>query len=162
MSPIRVSVSPKQTRTDRARFEKSVKRILNALGYTDVELSLLIVNDEEMQRLNREYRHVDAPTDVLSFPMWEGEFGDVCPELLGDVVISTETARMMSDQRGMSLEGIVDLLLAHGILHLVGFDHEKSDEEAETMERKTLELLELLGHRREDFSWYMKEESWQD
>lgn len=127
-----------------------------------MELSLLIVNDEEMQRLNREYRHVDAPTDVLSFPMWEGEFGDVCPELLGDVVISTETARMMSDQRGMSLEGIVDLLLAHGILHLVGFDHEKSDEEAETMERKTLELLELLGHRREDFSWYMKEESWQD
>ncbi len=127
-----------------------------------MELSLLIVNDEEMQRLNREYRHVDAPTDVLSFPMWEGEFGDVCPELLGDVVISTETARMMSDQRGMSLEGIVDLLLAHGILHLVGFDHEKSEEEAETMERKTLELLELLGHRREDFSWYMKEESWQD
>ncbi len=115
-----------------------------------------------MARLNREYRHVDAPTDVLSFPMWEGEFGDVCPELLGDVVISTETARMMSEERGVSIEAIVDLLLVHGILHLVGLDHERSEEEAEAMEQKTLELLALLGHRREDFSWYMKEETWQD
>ncbi len=123
-----------------------------------MELSLLIVNDKEMARLNLEYRHVDVPTDVLSFPMLEGEFGDVCPELLGDVVISRETAGMMSDERGMSLEAIEDLLLVHGILHLVGFDHEKSSEEAEVMERKTLELLALLGHSSEDFFWYMREE----
>ncbi len=127
-----------------------------------MELSILIVDDEEMAQLNGEYRRVDATTDVLSFPMWEGEGGEVCREILGDVVISAPTAYAMSRERGVSCEGVLDLLLVHGILHLVGFDHERGTREAQAMEIKTLDILEALGHRREDFDWYMKEEAWQD
>ncbi len=141
---------------------KTAKQILSALGYIDVELSLLIVDDEEMARLNREYRQVDSSTDVLSFPMWEGEYGDVCRELLGDVVISAPTAQAMSGERGISPDAVMDLLLVHGILHLVGFDHELGEEEAHAMEQKTLDLLVHLGHRREDFLWYTKEGTWHD
>jgi probable rRNA maturation factor len=114
----------------------------------------LIVDDEEIHDLNREYRNVDSPTDVLSFPMSEGEFGDIAPEMLGDVVISAPTADMMSLAHDCPLEAILDLLLAHGILHLLGYDHEQSEEEALAMEEKALELLQMLGHPAEDFRWY--------
>ena len=66
------------------------------MGFTDSELSILIVDDEEMARLNGQYRQMNTPTDVLAFPLLEGEFGNILPELLGDVVISVETAQVMS------------------------------------------------------------------
>lgn len=107
-----------------------------------------------MRRINREYRNVDAPTDVLSFPMGEGEFGEIEPNLLGDVVISAPTASAMAEEQGCSLTAVLDLLLVHGILHLVDYDHERSDEEARRMFQKTLDLLAELGHPRESFLWY--------
>jgi len=118
----------------------------------------VIVDDEEMAGLNREYRQVDSTTDVLSFPMQEGDFGDVCPELLGDVVISAPTAELMSRQQGCSFMQVVDLLLVHGILHLLGYDHEESEDEARIMEEKTLELLAMLGYSAESFEWYLRGE----
>lgn len=124
------------------------------MGYTEGELSISIVDDEEIQDLNLQYRNIDSPTDVLSFPMWEGEFGDVTPEMLGDVVISAPTADVMSLAHSCSLEAILDLLLIHGILHLLGYDHERSEEEAAAMEEKAIELLGMLGHPAEDFRWY--------
>ena len=123
------------------------------MGYTEVELSILVVDDEEMARLNLEYREVDATTDVLSFPMWEGEFGDVCEEMLGDIVISAETANLMSEQHGCPLSAIMDLLLVHSILHLLGFDHATSQESSQ-MDSKTVEILEMLGHDEGGFDWY--------
>jgi probable rRNA maturation factor len=139
---------------DKARIEKAAEKILNALGYTESELSILVVDDDEMRRINGEYRGVDAPTDVLSFPMHEGEFGEVAPELLGDVVISAPTAAAMAEEQGCPLSSILDLLLVHGILHLLDYDHEKSEEAAESMFAKTIEILTLLGHSRESFTWY--------
>jgi probable rRNA maturation factor len=127
------------------------------LGFTDSELSILIVDDEEMRRLNLQYRRVNATTDVLAFPMLEGECGDVAPELLGDVVISAPTAQGMSLLHHCSLSMVMDLLLVHGILHLLGYDHECNEEEAYSMEEKTLELLRVLGHAQESFDWYLKE-----
>lgn len=124
------------------------------MGYTDSELSILVVDNDEMRKINREYRHVDASTDVLSFPMGEGEFSDVEPELLGDVVISAPMAAAMAEEHGCPLSSVLDLLLVHGILHLVDFDHERSDEEAARMVRKTLELLAEMGHAQESFDWY--------
>jgi probable rRNA maturation factor len=124
------------------------------LGYTDSELSILVVDDEEMRNINRQYRQVDASTDVLSFPMGEGEFGDVEPDLLGDVVISAPTAAAMSEEHGCPLTSVLDLLLIHGILHLLDYDHEKSDTEASRMIGKTLQLLAELGHAEESFDWY--------
>ena len=107
-----------------------------------------------MRRLNRDYRGIDAPTDVLSFPMREGDFPDIAPEMLGDVVISADTARLMAEEHSLPLEAVFDLLLLHGILHLTGLDHEASPEAARKMDERTLELLALLGHPPERFAWY--------
>lgn len=119
-------------------------------------MSILIVDDSEMAKLNQQYRQVGHTTDVLSFPMLEGEFGEVAPEMLGDVVISAETAAHISEQTGMELQPVLDLLLAHGILHLLGFDHEEGENEAREMKEKTLELLKALGHSRAKFEWFFE------
>jgi probable rRNA maturation factor len=126
------------------------------LGFTDRELSIVIVDDEEMARLNLQYRQVGATTDVLAFPMLEGEFGEILPELLGDVVISAPTAFEMSRRYCCSLPTVVEVLLVHGILHLLGYDHEGNEEGFRRMENKSMELLEMLGHSRESLDWYLK------
>jgi probable rRNA maturation factor len=129
--------------------------ILNGLGFTNSELSIVVVDDEEMERLNRQYRQVGATTDVLAFPLLEGEFGDILPELLGDVVISAPTALEMSRRHHCSLPTVIDVLLVHGILHLLGYDHEPNEEEACRMANRSMELLEMLGHSRENLDWYL-------
>lgn len=127
------------------------------MGYTESELSILIVDDDEMAELNREYRQISHTTDVLSFPMLEGEFGEIAPEMLGDVVISAETADAIAREAGATLESVLDLLLIHGILHLLGYDHEAGETEAREMKRQTEELLAKLGHAAEEFSWFFGE-----
>jgi probable rRNA maturation factor len=124
------------------------------LGFTEAELSILIVDDGEMARLNRQYRQIAHTTDVLSFPMLEGEFGEISPEMLGDVVISAQTAGTMSEETGAAIASVLDLLLVHGILHLLGLDHEAGPVEAKEMRRKTEELLAMLGHCGEEFEWF--------
>ena len=103
-------------------------RILDALGLEKVELSILITSDREIKRLNRLYRNKDKPTDVLSFPMGE-EVGGW--RLLGDVVISLDTAKVQASEFSLSLEEEIKRLLIHGIVHLLGYDHELGPEEEE-------------------------------
>lgn len=158
MPLIQVSVNQSRIKINPEPIENAANRILSALGYTESELSILIVGDTEMARLNQEFRQVAHTTDVLSFPMLEGEFGDIVPEMLGDVVISAETASAMSEQTGSSLGAIIDLLLIHGILHLLGFDHEAGPAEAREMRAKTEELLGLLGHGTAGFAWFFDTE----
>ena len=132
------------------------------MGYTESELSVLIVDDAEMSNLNRQYRGIDHSTDVLSFPMLEGEFGEVVPDMLGDIVISAQTAKTMSEQSGTTFESILDLLLVHGILHLLGLNHEEGPVEAKRVKLKTEELLAMLGHGGKEFEWFFEEENCQD
>lgn len=127
------------------------------MGYTESELSILVVDDDEMAELNREYRQISHTTDVLSFPMLEGEFGEIAPEMLGDVVISAQTADAIAREAGATLESVLDLLLIHGILHLLGYDHETGEAEAREMKRLTEESLAKLGHSAEEFSWFFGE-----
>ncbi|SMC17856.1 probable rRNA maturation factor [Desulfacinum hydrothermale DSM 13146] len=134
-------------------MEQAAERILNALGCNEAELSLAVLDDEAIRKLNAQYRGVDEPTDVLSFPMGQGEFADIAPQMLGDVVLSVETADAMAAAHRISLEAVLDLLLIHGVLHLVGYDH-ADPQEARRMDRKTLDLLTLLGHDPKDFAWY--------
>ena len=108
------------------------------------ELSVALVDDEEMGLLNWQYRRRRGPTNVLAFPMREGEFSEIHPNLLGDVVISLATAKRQAEQAGISLEDMVFRLLVHGILHLFGYDHEKDDRAALEMERRSSELLTLI------------------
>lgn len=134
----------KKIKIEKKRVREVAGAILAAVGCTSVELSILFMDDEDIKELNRDYRKKDRPTDVLSFPMREGEFGDLNPDLLGDVVISLDTAKRQAEERGETLEEEINLLLIHGILHLLGFDHEKNAAEARRMQAKEKELAGLL------------------
>ncbi len=96
--------------------------MLSELGLEPAELSVLLTGDDLICELNRAYRRKNKPTDVLAFPMDESPVSSG-PRLLGDVVISLETAGRQANETGRSLSGQVALLLAHGLLHLVGHDH---------------------------------------
>ena len=108
------------------------------------ELSILLVGDDEMRGINSEYRGKDRPTDVISFAMSDGEFPGINKDILGDVVISLDTAKRQAIERGVSFREEVDFLLIHGILHLNGYDHERSELERLRMEEKERELIDKL------------------
>jgi probable rRNA maturation factor len=116
------------------------------LGCPDAtELSVTIVGDRTIHRLNREYLGKDRPTNVISFSLQEGEFGDLAHHALGDVVISADTAAREAEAGGWNGYERLIFLLLHGILHLTGYDHERSGEaEAIRMERKEQEIWKLL------------------
>ncbi|TYP00029.1 putative rRNA maturation factor [Geothermobacter ehrlichii] len=115
------------------------------MGCPEGELSVLLVDDERIREINRDYLDRDRPTNVISFSMREGEGADLCPGLLGDVVISTETAARDALEAGLSFRHELYFLLLHGILHLLGYDHERSGEdEAARMEAKEREVFALL------------------
>jgi len=126
------------------RIKKKAKTILNALESPDGELSILIVDDPEIAKLNKTYLGRSGPTNVIAFPMQEGAFGQINPNLLGDVVISLDTAAREAREDCISVESRFDQLLIHGILHLFGFDHEKTSEQTEEMTIKEEQLLKLL------------------
>ena len=107
------------------------------------QVDLTICGDETIHGLNKEYRGVDRPTDVLSFPMLEFDFPDVWVSL-GSIVISEETARRQAVEYGHSLKRELCFLAAHSALHLLGYDHE-TDEEREEMEALQREILHSLG-----------------
>jgi len=103
-------------------------------GVDQAECGLLLVGDRTMTRLNRQYRGKATTTDVLSFPMREGSFASLSPHLLGDVVISAETADRQAKAAGRPLRDELASLLIHGILHLLGYDHQ-TPSEARRMKR---------------------------
>ncbi len=119
------------------------QRVLETLGYKEAQVSILLCEDSYIQKLNKEYRRVDAPTDVLAFSMHEGPFPRVHPEILGDVVISLEAASRQAKRFCHSLNKEVALLVIHGILHLLGYDHQKK-KDREKMRRKEKEILEVI------------------
>ena len=104
-------------------------------------LSILIVDDATIQEINRDYLAKNRPTNVISFAMQEGEGGELHPDLLGDVVISADTAARDAAEVNRSVESELYFLLLHGVLHLLGYDHERgTEEEALIMEEKEREL----------------------
>jgi probable rRNA maturation factor len=111
----------------------------------EAELSVVVVDDAGIQELNRDYLGRDRPTNVISFPMLEGEESGIVPGLLGDVVISADTAARDAEEAGSTFEREFVFLLIHGILHLVGFNHEGVDDaEIARMEAKEDELFALV------------------
>lgn len=110
----------------------------------DAELSILIVDDPQIAQLNHQYLNHEGPTNVIAFSMRQGRFADITPNLLGDVVISADTAHREAQSAGISMQDRLDQLLIHGTLHLLGYDHEKTDAEARKMEKKTEELLKKI------------------
>ncbi|MGZ3558736.1 MAG: rRNA maturation RNase YbeY [Thermodesulfobacteriota bacterium] len=120
------------------------RRILAELGLLDAEISLLFVNDLQIQVLNQRYLRRDKPTNVLAFPMREGEFSTLHPHLLGDIVISVETAKRQSNRFGLNEMGMIILLIIHGVLHLIGFEHEGAKKGAREMATRQRELFQRV------------------
>lgn len=120
----------------------------------DCEISLSIVSDEEIHSINRQFRNIDSPTDVLSFPQLtfeEGEEADVNENgeiVLGDIIISIDKAKEQAKEYGHSLERELAFLAVHSMLHLMGYDHMEKDEE-EDMFRRQKEILIRAGIPRE-------------
>ena len=109
----------------------------------------MLVSDAVMRNLNRQWRSADRPTDVLSFAQGEGA-GGAPAGLLGDVVISIDTARRQAAARAEPLGAELDRLLIHGVLHLLGYDHERSPAEARRMQRRERALARRLRNGRRD------------
>jgi len=120
--------------------------MLGALGNDEGELSILLVDDRRMQALNLEHRNKDRPTDVLSFPL--AEPGAPPSPLLGDVVISLETALRQARSRKRALLPEVRFLLAHGLLHLIGHDHATKTQKRR-MDRETRRLVRAASDEKE-------------
>ena len=99
---------------------------------------------KKYRELNKQYRNKNISTDVLSFSQTEGEENGLKHNLLGDIVISTSTAMRQSSEHNLSIHEEIVLLLIHGILHLLGFDHERSDEDGVYMKEKTSELFGFI------------------
>ncbi|MGI5877418.1 MAG: rRNA maturation RNase YbeY [Christensenellales bacterium] len=143
-----------------AMLENAVRTALARTGAGDLQVSVLLVDDEAIRDMNREYRGMDRSTDVLSFPMLsylDGEYDDQLvfdtdPEtgevLLGDVVISIETAVRQADEYGHSIERELAYLAVHGVLHLRGYDHE-NESDRRGMRAAEEEILALIGLVRE-------------
>ena len=136
--------------------EELLKNVVKySLEYEDfplnAEINILIVNDLEMQKLNKEYRRKDKPTDVLSFPLFDFKKGEYPPKnepyLLGDIVISIDSAKRQANEYGHSLERELGFLAIHSMLHLMGYDHEVKEEEHEML-RKQEEILLKFKLRR--------------
>lgn len=122
--------------------------MLDELGIGNAELSILLCDDPQIQVLNQAHRGKNAPTDVLSFPLMDPEDEQLSTlegGALGDVVISLDTAQRQAAHRGQDLMQEVEFLLAHGLLHLLGYDHETDQEEAE-MDAATQKLV-VAAHR---------------
>jgi probable rRNA maturation factor len=128
---------------DTTALRKNIQLITLHLNIPqETELTIAFVNDAAIQQLNLEFRGIDSPTDVLSFPV-----NEVNPEddsvYIGDVIISMDTAKKQSEQQSISPLDEIYLLIIHGVLHLLGFDHD-SLENKENMWAKQSELLQLL------------------
>lgn len=118
------------------------QRVMAAAGVSGAELSVDMVGDGRMRRLNRVYRGIDRPTDVLAFAMREA--GGPDSPLLGDVVISLPAAVRQAAQAGHSVDREVAVLLVHGLLHLLGYDHEREEAEASRMRREERAIFRSL------------------
>jgi probable rRNA maturation factor len=123
-------------------LKKIAQVILLSVGRADAELSLALIGNSEMQRLNAKYRRKNYPTDVLSFPI--DETFPSTRRQLGDVVISVEKAREQAKERGRTHNQEMVTLLIHGIVHLLGYDHERSARDARVMKRLENKLFREL------------------
>ncbi|MER3445690.1 MAG: rRNA maturation RNase YbeY [Candidatus Dadabacteria bacterium] len=141
---------------EKGKLKKQVKLILNTLNLSkNTEVCITFLDDNAMRKLNETYRGIKRTTDVLSFPQDKGDSiglnaaiakGNIKNEILGDIVISIDTAKRHAGFYGNSLEKEIQKLIIHGILHLLGYDHKKKNN-AIVMKKREKELLSLMASR---------------
>lgn len=127
-------------------IQMTAEHLLKIVNLTDNELSILIVSDSRIAELNTAYRHKEGPTNVLSFPMRDEDEDDLQgPALLGDIVISIDTAVREAAEKDISIDSYLEILLVHGLTHLLGYDHEQGRKDAEKMAAFEMDLLEKVN-----------------
>jgi probable rRNA maturation factor len=129
---------------DPKRIKRRLKKILKGLELHDCELSVLFTDDGYIAGLNRRFLNREGPTNVLAFPMRDSNQTGFETPMLGDIVISVDAAMRDAQGAGESLDRSTDRLLIHGLLHLVGYDHERSEQEAQRMEEETERILTMM------------------
>lgn len=145
--PISIQNRQKKQEVDTGRLRRSLKRLLKELHCREIEVSLLLVDDDQIREINRTYLKRDRPTNVISFSMTEGSFGHIHPEILGDIILSTETAARDARTFGLDFMDEMEFLLIHGLLHLIGYNHENTGaEQTEKMKIRERELFFMLRH----------------
>ena len=144
--PRNITVLNRQTQVpvDGEKIRRAAGRILDRLGYKGYELTVLVIDDQEITRLNRQYFRRNRPTNVISFPMMEETSLSLPAKVLGDVIISADTAKRDAGEVGKKAGEEILFLLTHGILHLAGYDHEATKKERLEMEAKEKKLFARL------------------
>ena len=137
-------------RVNELLLQRTAELLLVLTGMPDAELSILLVDDKQIGDLNRSWRRKSGPTNVLAFSLTEGDDRVPGLNLLGDIVISVDTAAREAHNERISLHSRLLVLLVHGYLHLLGYDHEKSDSEAARMRNKEKELWREIKKKRRE------------
>jgi probable rRNA maturation factor len=143
--PIIIENRQKQISIDRRSVRRAMSGIMKYLNCSDKVISLLFVDDKEIREINRRYLSRDYPTNVISFSLTEGEFGDINPNILGDIVISAETAFKDAEKSAIDFNDELAFLMIHGVLHLLDYNHENASQvKTQKMKKKEQELFYML------------------
>ena len=143
-----IQIENKQTKIkiQRRKIRSTVRTLLKIMDCADKELSISFVDDNTIQQLNKNYLKRDNSTNVLSFSLQEGKFGNINPNILGDIIISAETAQRDAAIGDLSLSEEIYFLIIHGLLHLLGYNHENTTKAQTTKMRvKEKELFKILN-----------------
>jgi len=143
--PIIIEDRQKQISIDRRSVRRAMGRIMKYLNCSDKIISLLFVDNNEITEINRRYLNREYPTNVLAFSLAAGEFGDINPNILGDIVISVDTAYKDAAESGIEFNDELAFLMIHGVLHLLNYDHgDGRRKKTQQMKKKERELFYML------------------
>ncbi len=143
-----IQIENRQTRFKirRREIRATLARMMKLLGCADMDISIVFTDDKNIREINKHYLGKDKATNVISFSLREGRYGNINPHILGDIVISVETAQRDAVKGNLSTEQEIDYLLIHGTLHLLGYNHENtSRKDALLMKRKEKELFHQIN-----------------
>lgn len=132
-------------------FIKIIETTLDNLKIDDdIEMSCLLIDDDRIHEINREYRHIDRSTDVISFALEDSEqfYVEGMPRNIGDIFISVDHAKSQAEEYGHSLRREMCFLFVHGLLHLLGYDHMNEEDEKEMFDKQK-EILQILNIQRQ-------------
>jgi probable rRNA maturation factor len=149
---LQIENSQNKIKIDKRKIRNTVLKILKILDCPDKEISLSFVDDEYIKQLNKQYLGKDQATNVLSFSLQEGKYGDINPQILGDIIVSVETAQRDALYGKLTIAQEIDFLIIHGILHLLGYNHENTTKkESNKMQQKEKELFNKINCRNKAF-----------
>jgi probable rRNA maturation factor len=145
---MKIQIENRQTKIkiQRSKIRGTILQILKILDCPDKEISISFVDDENIKLINKQYLGRDRATNVLSFSLREGEYGDINPQILGDIIISAETAQRDALYGKLTIHQEIDFLIIHGILHLLGYNHENTTKkETNKMRQKEKDLFNAIN-----------------